>query len=234
MKNSIYTIAAFLLAFLFVQCGGGDSEGGDSDTTQADTTEAVEESKVITEPINDTTVTQGMFIKEPENTDYTYRYSQIGAEYINGGYTAVNDTLGFDYGMYINFNVESCEKGLCMDMTQEKRDAEAERMTNWYNDTFKEKAQFIEATAEEIEIDGKKAHLFVRKYWLTPQSPKDTVENKKFEVEIYYHNGNNRLEVTAFPYGYRNLSQEEWDQLVSKETLTKHATEIFKMYSMYF
>lgn len=233
MKSLMYTITALLLAVLFVQCGEGDSEGGDSDTTQTDSTEAVEESKVITEPINDTTITQGMFVKDPENTDYVFRYSQIGQDYINGGYTAINDSLGFEYKMYINFNVESCEGGLCRDTTKSASD-EAKRRIDTYSDEFKAKAKLFEYTGEDIEIEGKNVNLFVRKFWSTPETPKDTIDNKKIELELSYHNGNNKLTVTAFPYGFRNLSQEEWEQLVSRETLIKHATEIFKIYSMYY
>ncbi len=231
------TIIQFLLMTLFLglfACGSNpkEEENPSSDSTTTENT-APEASEVITEAFNDKELLTKLF-QENIGDPYVYNYKQIGEEYCNAGYR-LKDTLAFKANLIINIQLSSLKNTTAtkIEMTEEGRSKELESKQYFYKEDQRNTEGYL-YEAEEIEIGGRKAHLFYRIHWFEPKNPKDTIENKKHELQLYFRNDVNYLKVTAFPSVYKNLTLAEWKELIDKEALKKHAVAIAEKYIKYF
>ncbi|GAB4404818.1 MAG: hypothetical protein OHK0053_30490 [Microscillaceae bacterium] len=236
MKTNLYYFLFLAFIITFFSCGGSDKQkpdAGDSIQNEGSDSESTPTSEVITEAFNNKDLLTKLF-QENIGDPYVYNYKQIGEEYCNGGYR-LKDTLAFKANLIINIQFSSLKNTTAtkMEMSEEGRNQELERMQYFYKEDQRQ-TEGYRYEAEEIEIDGRKAHLFYRIHWFAPKNPKDTIENKKHELQLYFRNEVNYLKVTAFPSVYKNLTLAEWKEVINKETLKKHAVAVAEKYIKYF
>ncbi len=234
MKKHISNLFLFVFATTLFACGGSQKEKKETQTDSITTENpAPEASEVISEAFNDKELLTKLF-KESIAEPYTFNYKQIGEEYCNAGYR-LKDTLAYKANLIINIQLSSLKNTTAtkIEMNEEGRNKELEGMQYFYKEDQRKTDGYL-YEGEEVEIDGRKAHLFFRIHWFEPKTPKDTIENKKHELMLYFRNDVNYLKVTVFPSVYKNLTLAQWKEVADKEMLKKHALAVAQEYIKYF